>query len=71
MSESTQPSAFAASASGEEAIARTIDTTSSVSAQRPESSDVAEFYEIDLTAELIVKGDYKRVRFTILAVSPR
>ncbi|KAF8547442.1 diphthamide biosynthesis protein [Imleria badia] len=64
---SAQPSAFAAS--GEEAIARTIDTTSSVSAQRPESSNVAEFYEIEHTAELILKGDYKRVRFIIHSIS--
>lgn len=56
------PAASAFAASGEEAIARSIDITSSVSSQRPESSNVAEFYEIERTAEIILKGDYKRVR---------
>ena len=59
---SEQPlAAFAAS--GDEAIARSIDIASSVSAQRPETSSVAEFYEVERTAEIILKGDYKRVRF--------
>lgn len=60
MSADEQSSAF--SASGEEAIARTIDASSTSSARRPESSSVAEFYEIDRTAEAILKGDFKRVR---------
>ncbi|KAH0835596.1 putative diphthamide synthesis protein [Lanmaoa asiatica] len=59
MSAELPPSAFAAS--GGEAIARSIDIAASVSAQRPESSNVAEFYEIERTAEIILKGDYKRV----------
>lgn len=60
MSAEQPPSAFAAS--GEEAIARSLDITSSVSAQRAESSNVDEFYEIERTAEVILKGDYQRVR---------
>ncbi|KAG6372073.1 putative diphthamide synthesis protein-domain-containing protein [Boletus reticuloceps] len=56
-----QPPSTAFAASGEEAITRSIDITSSVSAQRLESTSVAEFYEIERTAEIIVKGDYKRV----------
>jgi len=63
MSAELPPTAFAAS--GEEAIARAIDVTSSVSAKRPESSSIAEFYEIERTAEIIRKGDYKRVRPSI------
>ena len=54
------PSAF--SASGEEAIARSIDITCTTSAQRPESSSIAEFYEIERTAEIILEGDFRRVR---------
>lgn len=60
MSADQPPTAF--SASGEEAIARSIDVTSNSSAQRPEFSNVAEFYEIDRTVEIILKGDFKRVR---------
>lgn len=60
MSAELPPSAFAAS--GEEAITRSIDVTSNVSAQRPDFLNVSEFYEVERTAEIILKGDYKRVR---------
>ncbi|KAG8215726.1 putative diphthamide synthesis protein-domain-containing protein [Butyriboletus roseoflavus] len=59
MSEQLPPSAF--TASGEEVITRSIDIASTVSAQRPDSSSVNEFYEVERTAEIILKGDYKRV----------
>lgn len=55
--------AFAAS--GEEAITRSIAITSSVSAQRQESSNLAEFYEIKRTTKIILEGDYKRVSIII------
>ncbi|KAI9463837.1 putative diphthamide synthesis protein-domain-containing protein [Boletus coccyginus] len=58
MSAELPPTAF--TASGEEGIARAIDVTSSVSAHRPESSSVTEFYEIERTAEVIREGGYKR-----------
>ncbi|KAG9312466.1 diphthamide biosynthesis protein [Chiua virens] len=55
------PPSSAFAASGENAIARSIDITSSLSAQRPEASNLAGFYEVERTAEIILKGEYKRV----------
>ncbi|KAH7886697.1 putative diphthamide synthesis protein-domain-containing protein, partial [Phlebopus sp. FC_14] len=49
------------SASGEEAITRSIDLESHPSAQRSISSDFSEFYEIERTAGTIVQGNFKRV----------
>lgn len=68
MSAEQPPSAF--TASGEDAIARSIDTTSGVSAQRSESSDVDEFYEIKRTAEIVREGNYKRVSPPLTSPSP-
>ncbi|KAG6332059.1 hypothetical protein ID866_7030 [Astraeus odoratus] len=55
----TTLSAF--SASGEEAIGRSIDLASSISAQRSASQDLLEFYEIERTAKEIRDGGFKRI----------
>ncbi|KAI6102295.1 putative diphthamide synthesis protein-domain-containing protein [Pisolithus croceorrhizus] len=49
------------SATGEEAIKHSIDFDSCPSAQRPESSDILEFFEIERTAKEIRDGDHKRI----------
>ncbi|KAF9221158.1 diphthamide biosynthesis protein [Gyrodon lividus] len=59
MSADQSPSVF--SASGEGAISLSIDVASKRSAQRVESSDFSEFYEIQRTAETIINGSFKRI----------
>lgn len=52
-------------ASGEEAISRVID----VDEEAPrftKHEEYEEYYDIDRTAEAIIKGDYKRVCFYLL-----
>jgi len=53
------------SSSGEDAISRSIDVTSHSSAQRPASSGIADFYEIERTAKQIKDGAFKRVSVSI------
>lgn len=48
--------------SGEDAIRRTIDVEVDTTADRLSPAEFDNFYEIDRTAEEIIKGDYKRVR---------
>jgi diphthamide biosynthesis protein 2 len=52
------------STSGEDAITRKIDVKVDVTAIQLSPTAFDDFYEIGRTAEEIVKGDYKRVRFT-------
>ncbi|KAL4072116.1 diphthamide biosynthesis protein [Scleroderma citrinum] len=49
------------SSSGEEAIGRSIDLNLSSSAQRPTSSGIFDFYEIEKTAKEIRQGAFKRI----------
>jgi diphthamide biosynthesis protein 2 len=57
------PEHTAFSTSGEDAITRTIDVKVDKTASKLASTVFDNFYEIDRTAEEIVKGDYKRVSF--------
>jgi len=50
---------------GEDAITRTIDVKADTTANQLVSDHFNGFYEIERTAEEIVKGDYKRVRFPL------
>lgn len=56
------------STSGEDAIARKIDVQVNTTANILASTEFNDFYEIDRTAEEIIKGDYKRVRIPKNAV---
>jgi len=56
---SGETTAFAAS--GEDAIARTIDVQLDTTANQLSPSEFEDFYEIERTAAEIVGGDYKRV----------
>ncbi|KAJ3485157.1 hypothetical protein NLJ89_g11921 [Agrocybe chaxingu] len=47
--------------SGEDAIARDIDVKPDESADVLQPNEFEEFYEIERTAEQIVKGDYHRI----------
>ena len=49
------------STSGGDAITRTIDVKVDKTANKLSSTEFDNFYEIDRTAEEIVKRDYKRV----------
>lgn len=49
------------STSGEDAIARKIDVQVNTTANILASTEFNDFYEIDRTAEEIIKGDYKRI----------
>jgi len=50
------------SASGEEAITRTIEFAAEPTTQDIVSSDLVETYEIERTATAIIEGNFKRVR---------
>jgi diphthamide biosynthesis protein 2 len=50
------------STSGEDAITRTINVKVDTRADPLSQTAFDDFYEIERTAEEIVKGDYKRVR---------
>jgi diphthamide biosynthesis protein 2 len=56
------PSVSTFSASGEDAITRTLDFNIDPSTQGIVSSDLVETYEIERTVAAIVEGDFKRVR---------
>jgi diphthamide biosynthesis protein 2 len=57
----TEPSAF--STSDESAITRTVNVKADTTADRLSIEEFDKFYDIQRTADGIIEGDYKRVRF--------
>ncbi|KAG6860061.1 hypothetical protein C0991_012291 [Blastosporella zonata] len=56
---STENSAF--SASGEDAITRSIDVHADITSSQLAPSEFDDFYDIERTSKEIINGDYKRI----------